>query len=171
MKALVVYESMFGNTAHVAEAIASGLRETVVVELCGVQDAPTVPAEDIDLIVAGGPTHAFSMSRTQTRTDAIAKGASEGKVDIGLREWIEGIPRERHASALATFDTRVDKVRHLPGSAAKSAAKAGRKHGFESYASPESFYVGDTSGPLLDGELERATAWGRKLGAFATAPR
>lgn len=171
MKALVVYESMFGNTAHVAEAIASGLRETMDVNLCGVQDAPTVPPEDTCLIVAGGPTHAFSMSRTQTRTDAIAKGASVGTVDFGLREWIEGIPSERHTSALVTFDTRVGKVRHLPGSAAKSAAKAGHKHGFESYASPESFYVGDISGPLLDGELERATAWGRKLGALVTVRR
>ncbi|WP_332645178.1 hypothetical protein [Aeromicrobium sp.] len=171
MKALVVYESMFGNTAHVAEAIASGLRETMDVNLCAVQDAPTVPAEDIGLIVAGGPTHAFSMSRTQTRTDAISKGASEGMVDFGLREWIDGIPREQHASALVTFDTRVAKVRHLPGSAARSAAKAGHKHGFESYASPESFYVEDISGPLLDGELERATAWGRKLGTRVAMPR
>ena len=131
MKALVVYESMFGNTALVAEAIASGMRETMDVDLCGVQDAPSVPADDVGLIVAGGPTHAFSMSRTQTRTDAIAKGASEGKVDFGLREWIDGIPGGRHTSALVTFDTRVDKVRHLPGSAAKSAAKAGHKHGFK----------------------------------------
>lgn len=171
MKALVVYESMFGNTAHVAEAIASGLRETMDVDLCAVQDAPTVPADGFGLIVAGGPTHAFSMSRTQTRTDAVAQGASEGAVDFGLREWIAGIPSERHTSALVTFDTRVDKVRHLPGSAAKSAARAGHKHGFESGASSESFYVDDISGPLLDGEVERATAWGRKLGALAAAPR
>ena len=130
-----------------------------------------MPTDDVGLIVAGGPTHAFSMSRTQTRTDAVAKGASEGKVDFGLREWIDGIPSGRHTSALVTFDTRVDKVRHLPGSAAKSAARAGHKHGFETYAPPESFYVGDTSGPLLDGELERAKAWGRKLGALVAAPR
>lgn len=169
MKALVVYESMFGNTAQIAQAIADGLRETMSVDVREVQDAPTTPAGDIDLIVAGGPTHAFSMSRTRTRTDAIAQGAAHGKVDFGLREWINGIPDERHDSSLVTFDTRVSKVRHLPGSAAKSAAKAGRKHGFATYASPESFYVDDISGPLEDGELERATAWGRELAALVVA--
>lgn len=169
MKALVVYESMFGNTAQVAEAIAAGLRETMSVDVREVQDAPAVPADDIDVIVAGGPTHAFSMSRTRTRTDAIARGAMHGEVDFGLREWISGIPDERHSSSLVTFDTRVSKVRRLPGSAAKSAAKAGRRHGFASYASPESFYVDDMSGPLEDGELERATAWGRELATLAAA--
>lgn len=170
MKALVVYESMFGNTAQIAQAIADGLRETMSVDLCEVQNTPSDPSEDVDVIVPGGPTHAFSMSRTGTRADAIARGAAHGKVDFGLREWIEGIPEERHASSLVKFDTRVTKVRHLPGSAAKSAARAGRKHGLASYAPPESFYVEDTSGPLHEGELERATAWGRELGALVAAP-
>jgi hypothetical protein len=107
------------------------------------------------------------MSRTGTRTDAMAKGAAHGKVDFGLREWINGIPAERHASALVTFDTRVTKVRHFPGSAARSAAKAGRKHGFATYAPPESFYVEDISGPLHEGELGRAMAWGRELCTLA----
>lgn len=169
MKALVVYESMFGNTAQVAEAIAAGLRETMSVDVREVQDAPTAPGDDINLIVAGGPTHAFSMSRTRTRTDAIAQGATHGKVDFGLREWITGIPDERHATSLVTFDTRVSKVRHLPGSAAKGAAKTGRKHGFATHVPPESFYVDDISGPLVDGELERAIAWGRELGTLAVA--
>lgn len=169
MKALVVYESMFGNTADIAEAIAAGLRETMGVELLEAHEAPRAPSDDIDLIVAGGPTHAFSMSRTRTRADAIAQGAVQGKADFGLREWLNGIPDERHASSLATFDTRVAKVRHLPGSAARSAAKAGHKRGFTSSASPESFYVEDLTGPLLEGELERATAWGRELGALVAA--
>ena len=170
MKALIVYESMFGNTARIAEAIAYGLRETMSVELLEVQDAPALPSEDVEVIVAGGPTQAFSMSRTPTRTDAVAQGATHGKVDFGLREWLEGIPAERHASSLVTFDTRVAKVRHLPGSAAKSAAKVGRKHGFATYASPQSFYVDDISGPLREGEIARATAWGRELGALVETP-
>ncbi|VXC12541.1 flavodoxin/nitric oxide synthase [Aeromicrobium sp. 9AM] len=169
MKALVVYESMFGNTAAIAKAIVSGLRETMNVDLHEVQDAPTAPSDDIDLIVAGGPTHAFSMSRTATRTDAMAKGAIHGKVDFGLREWLDGIPAGHHAASLATFDTRVTKVRHLPGSAARSAAKVGHKHGFTTGSSPESFYVEDIDGPLHEGELERATAWGRELGALVAA--
>jgi hypothetical protein len=64
---------------------------------------------------------------------------------------------------VATFDTRVDKVRHLPGSAAKAAAKAVRRRGYLPAARPESFYVTDVAGPLLEGELDRAEAWGEAL--------
>jgi len=63
MKALVVYESMFGNTEQIARAIAVGLGESVDVQVAEVTDAPTKPDHEIALIVAGGPTHAFSMSR------------------------------------------------------------------------------------------------------------
>ena len=64
---------------------------------------------------------------------------------------------------MATFDTKVKSMRHLPGSAAKSAAKAARRHGYESVSKAESFYVDDVNGPLLDGEVDRARAWGRQL--------
>jgi hypothetical protein len=52
----------------------------------------------------------------------------------------------------------------LPGSAAKSAAKAAQRHGYESAAKAESFHVRDVEGPPLDGELDRARAWGQQLG-------
>ncbi|MGH3368950.1 MAG: hypothetical protein ACRDPR_03025 [Nocardioidaceae bacterium] len=68
-----------------------------------------------------------------------------------------------HSEQVATFDTRVDKVRHLPGSAAKAAARALRRHGYRVSPAPESFFVADVSGPLLAGELERATEWGEAL--------
>ena len=71
MKALVVYESMWGNTKQVAEANADGLQESMEVELVDVNRAPAEPEPDVGLIVAGGPTHAFSMSRTNTRADAV----------------------------------------------------------------------------------------------------
>lgn len=169
MKALVVYESMFGNTAEVARSIAQTLAATMDVELCDVNDTPADPASSHDLIVAGGPTHAFSMSRTATRTDAVSQGAEGGKVDFGLREWLNRIPANSQASSLATFDTRVTKVRHLPGSAARSAAKVGRKHGLATCAAPESFYVEDVNGPLLEGEAERASEWARSLSTLVHA--
>ena len=62
-----------------------------------------------------------------------------------------------------TFDTRV-KVKLLPGSAAKSAAKALRARGFRRAEHGETFWVEDTDGPLKDGELERAEEWGHELG-------
>lgn len=165
MKVLVVYESMFGNTEQVARAIARGLGRSAEVEIVEVSEAPAKPDLDVDLVVAGGPTHAFSMSRVSTRGDAIDRGATEGERGFGLREWIDGLPDGRYAEEIATFDTRVRTMRHLPGSAAKGAARAAHRHGYQSAAPAESFYVEDVEGPLLDGELERAEAWGRQLAA------
>ena len=164
MKALVVYESMFGNTRQIAEAIAAGLAESVDVAAVEVSEATAEAAEGADLLVAGGPTHAFSMSRPSTRTDAISRGAAEGRDGTGLREWMHALPA-RHEPMLATFDTRVASMRHWPGSAARAAAKVGRHDGYELVAPPMSFYVDDVDGPLLDGELDRATAWGQQLAA------
>jgi hypothetical protein len=64
---------------------------------------------------------------------------------------------------MATFDTRVAMVRQLPGSAAKAAAKQVRRHHLGKLVAVESFYVADTAGPLLEGELVRAEGWGSTL--------
>jgi hypothetical protein len=165
MKALVVYESMFGNTERIARAVAAGLGESVDVQVTEVADAPADPGPDVALIVAGGPTHAFSMSCENTRADAISKGAHEGEREFGLREWMAALPSGEHTEKMATFDTKIKSMRHLPGSAAKSAAKAAHRHGYESVARAESFYVDDVDGPVLDGEIDRARAWGRQLAA------
>ena len=168
-KALVVYESMFGNTEEVARAVADGLRGHLDVDVVEVGKAPSPPGEDVDLVVVGGPTHAFSMTRQNTREDAKRQGAP-GDPEHGIREWIEHLQRGPHAEKVATFDTRVTKVRHLPGSAAKSAAKDLRKHGYGTVLKPESFYVEDVAGPLVDGELDRARAWGEQLSAVVAHP-
>jgi hypothetical protein len=126
-------------------------------------NAPADPPDDITLIVAGGPTEAFSMSRANTRASAINQGGRPGREELGLREWFAALPPRHPNARLATFDTKIDKMRHLPGSAAKGAAKAGRRHGLELAAPPESFFVRDTAGPLADGELDRARAWGVRL--------
>lgn len=162
MKALVVYESMWGNTGKVAEAVAEGLRGHLEVEVVDAAHAPAPLLALVDLLVVGGPTHAFSMSRGSTREDAVRQGAT-GTAGDGIREWIDKLHSGPHSEMVATFDTRVGKVRHLPGSAAKAAAKALRRLGYASAAKPESFYVEDSAGPLQAGELERAKAWGEQL--------
>ena len=160
MSTLVVYESMWGNTGAVAEAVARGLGEGVTpVDMA---DAPAPVPDGIDLLVLGGPTHAFSMTRASTRRDAIAKGATTGPAERGIREWLAQLPASDHLD-VATFDTRVGSVRHLPGSAARAAGKEVRRHHLGQMVATMSFYVGDMAGPLLDGEVERAHAWGRSL--------
>jgi hypothetical protein len=164
MKALVVYESFFGNTELVAQAITKGLSEHGEVEMVEVSKAPAELAEPVDLIVIGGPTHAFSMTRQSTREEALRQGATRGSTDVGVREWLENLHRGRHAELVATFDTKGEKVRHLPGSAARTVANALHRLGYRTAVKPMSFFVQGVSGPLLDGELGRAQAWGERLG-------
>ena len=164
MKALVVYESFWGNTEQVAKAITKGLSTHSDVELVEVSMAPNEITEPVDLIVIGGPTHAFSMTRQSTREDAFEQGASKGSKAVGVREWLARLHKGKHAELVATFDTKVDEVRHLPGSAARGEANAARRLGYRTAVKPMSFFVQGVSGPLLDGELERARAWGERLG-------
>lgn len=160
MKTLIVYESMWGNTRKVAEAVAHGIGPgTRVVD---VSDAPPAVPSDVDLLVVGGPTHAFSLPRPSTRRDAIAKGAPDGPTDRGVREWL-ATAAASDLVEVATFDTRVGSVRHLPGSAAKAAGRDARRHHLGRVVATRSFYVADMAGPLLEGELQRALAWGREL--------
>lgn len=168
MRALVVYESMFGNTEKVARAVAAGLADGLEVEVHEVSTAPAQVTDLVDLIVVGAPTHAFSLSRLSTRDDALAKGATQGDREIGIREWLTHLSERPHSELMAAFDTRAERMRRLPGSAAHAATRLARHRGFKP-AGVESFYVSATAGPLLPGELERATAWGRGLASAMTA--
>lgn len=165
MRALVVYESMFGNTRAVAYAVAQGLEKWVPVDVAEVGSAPIVVGEEISLLIVGGPTHAFGMTRDSTRQDAATKGSSpmvsKGE---GIREWLTKLTPAPDGRLAATFDTKLNKS-WLPGSAAKAAYKRLRWLRFRMATAPESFFVTDTTGPLVDGELERATAWGEQIGA------
>lgn len=167
MKTLIVVESHFGNTRTVAEAIARGLRETSIVDVVAVGQAPPVPGDDVDLLLVGGPTHAFSMSRPQTRDAAAAPSGDASPTAggtgeaVGIREWLAALPAPIPVPRIATFGTTQG---HGPftGSAAKAAGKAIRGHGMVPVECRD-FHVTGRSGPLDDGELERAVEWGRAL--------
>ena len=163
-RALVVYESVLGNTQAVAKAIADGLGESRPVTVREVTEAPDTIPPDVGLLVVGGPTHAFGMSRPETRADA-EKEAPGHPVSTrrGIREWLEALSPGDGGVPTVTFDTRVDKPR-LPGSAAKKARKQLAHKGFPSFEEPHSFYVHGKAGPLAADELVRARAWGKELG-------
>jgi hypothetical protein len=168
----VVFESMFGNTERVARAVADGLQaEGVPTSVVDVSTAPTDLPPTVDLLVVGAPTHAFSLSRPKTRVEAIRQGADLSKAAIGMREWLQsahpGAVRPVH---VAVYDTRVSKVRRLPAAAGPSAARLARRRKFATVDRPVAFLVEDLQGPLIDGELERATSWGRSLAAEAREP-
>jgi hypothetical protein len=166
MRALVVYESAFGNTEKVARAVGEGLSLHVPTQVVEVGDAPSGIESDIELLVVGGPTHAFSMSRPSTREDAAKK--ADGEVvskGQGIREWLAGVQGTAPRLGVA-FDTRYKKPRLITGSAARGAEKRLRELGCRISAPAESFFVAGTTGPLLDGELERAGRWGERLGSL-----
>ena len=165
-RALVVYESMFGNTEKVAAAVAHGLQlEGVDTGLVEVRSAPTGLSPDVDLLVVGAPTHGFSLSRASTREDAVRQGAPAERAGTGIREWLESVRFDGPARPLlATFDTRVTQVRWLPKAAGPTAAKLGRRRGLTPAAKPIGFLVDAVRGPLVEEELERAVAWGRRIG-------
>ncbi len=170
--AAVVSESMFGNTAALARQIALELGDQGFdVEVWDVEQAPPPARLDVDLLVVGAPTHAFSLSRPTTREDAVRQGADADRARTGMREWLSapGAAREGRPR-LAVFDTRAAKVRHLPGSAARAASHMVRRHHVGSVVGTESFYVDDVQGPLLEGELTRARVFARGVAASVPHP-
>lgn len=161
MRALVVFESMFGNTHRIADAIADGMADGADVTIVDVADAPAQVPADVDLLVVGGPTHAFTMSRLATRRGAARRGGAYSDVPAGLREWLHALHPATPACTFAAFDTRVD-MPLLPGAASHSATRVARKRGFR-VLEPASFLVEGYEGPLVDGQLERAREWGHGL--------
>jgi Flavodoxin len=171
MKIVVVYESMFGNTKTVAEAIAEGLGDAGEVKIGTVDEFSPDEARDASLIVAGGPTHAHGMAKPNAHKSLASDDSYPGyghvlPGDENLSNWLERLP-EGHAKA-AAFDTRYRKPMFFTGSAAKKIAIILKNRG-HSLVEAQSFFVEGVGGPLADGERERALAWGRELAAQGSA--
>ena len=173
LQALVVYESMFGCTEEIAYAVAEGLRiEGVAVEAIDVRDGSPADDVDVDLLVVGAPTHAFSLSRPATRADALRQGARAGTDSTGLREWLDArrsqaVPVGRLAAA---FDTRADPGSSSaegrfdtrgPPSCASGLPARGATDARSSSRAPVA--------RLRPSEVDRAVAWGRVIAREAMA--
>jgi hypothetical protein len=176
MRAVVVYESMYGNTHLIADAIGAGLRTVFDVSVVPVSKASPAVLADADLVVAGGPTHAHGMSRAATRKAAVEaanKPVSGLKVEPdalapGLRDWFGALGH--YPVKAAAFDTRMHGPAALTGRASKGVARLLRAHGFDVVAEPESFFV--TKQDRLDPEeAARAREWGNRLAARVTPSR
>ncbi len=169
MSAIVVYESVYGNTRAVAEAIAEGLGDARVV---AVHEAPD-HVRDHELVVVGGPTHMHSMATSRSRqaaVDALHEDGNEHQMEPGateepgLRAWLRDLPEGPDVKA-AAFDTRLDRSPWLTGAASRGIAKRLGHRRYDVLDS-QSFLVEESEGPLADGELDRAREWGRKLASL-----
>jgi flavodoxin I len=150
MRALVIYDSKFGNTEQLARAIAEalGAGETAAVLAAGAASERDLAG--LDLLAVGGPTqgHGFSPA---------------------LKAFLDGLPAEAMRDVPAvTFDTRLSWPRFLSGSGAAASSKRLAKMGARMLMPPESFLVTGSEGPLAEGELARAQTWATAVRAVAS---
>lgn len=158
-RAIIVYESHWGNTAAVARAIAEGIGPEA--RALSTTEAGSAIG-DVDLVVAGAPLLGFSLP-TESMLKNLAAGASRDPVTPDLshpsiRSWLDALPRG--TARAAAFETR---IWWSPGSAAKAILDRLESAGYRPIAKPQRFVVQGKYGPLKDGELERAKAWGAEL--------
>jgi hypothetical protein len=172
MKVLVVYESMFGNTAEIGEAIAESVRShRLEVESGAIAEIDPSRLAEVDLLVVGAPTHAHGMSSTGSRRAAVKDkrypASRPTDPGPGMRDWLGTVPQGSGRPA-AAFDTRFDKPTWVTGSAAKGIARRLEGNGYRLLVPPESFFV-TTEHRLDPGQIERASAWGATLAERASA--
>jgi hypothetical protein len=174
MRALVVYESIYGNTHAVAIDIAAGLRTTHEVTLVPVTRATPELVAAADLIVAGSPTHLHGMPTVTSRRMAAETARKQGSglnLDPdadgpGLRAWLERLDAEN--TLAASFDTRLRGFPALTGRASQGVSRLLSSHGCRLLVPPESFLVSKQN-TLLKGETTRACSWGALIGETAHA--
>ncbi len=162
VKAVVVYESHWGNTAAVARAIAEGLGPEA--QALSTTEATPDALAGVDLLVAGAPVIAFGLPSEKTlegiRTNPGKAPAPPDLSHPALRSWLVGLPAGN--GRFAAFETR---VRGPFGHATSTIGEMLEKAGYRPAGKPEGFLVKGRYGPLRDGELERARLWGAALAA------
>lgn len=168
MDIVVVYESSYGNTHVIAEAIGEGLGAIGVVEVVPVARTGRELVERADLVVVGGPTHAHGMSRQLTREAAVEAAHQTGSPltldpdaeGPGLRDWFNSLGTIM--TSAAAFDTRVDLPALVTGRASRGISRQLGRHGFREIAEPMSFLVTKET-ELVEGQLTTARRWGEIL--------
>ena len=145
MNTLIIYDSTFGNTAQIAQAMAERLGEYGTVRTASANEAGLAEMKEIDLLIVGGPTQRHGVSPA-------------------MRTLLERLPRRslRGVSA-AAFDTRYHMAAWKSGSAAQRIASRLKRTGASLIMPPESFFVALREGPLEEGELERAARWAEEI--------
>ena len=170
MKTLIVYESMFGNTRMLAQAIAGALESAgSPATLTLAAHAPTDLA-GYDLVVVGAPTHAHTLPQAKSREEAArwAKDPEqrltlEESADLpGVREWLEAVAPRDPQPRFAVFSTRADIPRIFAGDAAASITKRLHRRGFD-VEDHIDFVVDMHAHALVDGEQRRAREWAMRL--------
>ncbi|MGD0574020.1 MAG: flavodoxin domain-containing protein [Anaerolineales bacterium] len=155
MRVLVVYDSVFGNTELVAQAVGKALGSPVDVAVVRVNDVKLEQLAGLQLLIVGSPTRGFRP--TEAIADFLKRIPADG---------IRGVPVAAFDTRLSTSDIESSALRLLVktgGYAAKPIADRLKKKGGEVIIPPEGFLVSGEKGPLKEGELERAALWAKRI--------
>ena len=146
MKALIVYDSVYGNTEKIAKAIGEAITPSNEVKVLRVGDANPSELASVNLLIVGSPTHA-------------------GRPIPVVQDFLNKVPElSLKGINVAAFDTRISKkIVGVFGYAAGRIAGNLKKKGGTLIASPEGFFVTGGQGPLKEGELERAAGWAKGI--------
>jgi flavodoxin len=156
MKALVVYDSQYGNTERIAQAIGHTLGLQEDVQVLRVGEVTTEHLAGTTLLIVGSPTQRF-------------------RPTMGTTDFLKRIPKDGlKGIKVAAFDTRLTEKEigenrilaffvRIFGYAAKPISNELEKKGGERILPPEGFYVDGMEGPLIEGELERASEWAKQM--------
>jgi hypothetical protein len=160
MKAVVVYESLWGNTAAIARAIAAGIGPGALA--LSTAEATGAAIADADLIVAGAPVLGFNLPSEKMRENIrMNPGKAPAPPDLShpsMKFWLAALPKGLSRSA--AFETR---IWWSPGGATAAIVRGLEQAGYHSISKAHRFIVKGAYGPLRDGELERARLWGIEL--------
>ena len=165
MKAVVVYESLWGNTAAIARAIADGIGPEA--QALSTSQASGEAIAGADLIIAGAPLFGFRLPTEQARENIRknpGKGPAPDLSQPSMRSWLAALPKGNGRAA--AFETR---FRWSPGGATGAIVTQLERAGYRRTARDQRFIVKGKYGPLRDGELERAKAWGAELARLCKA--
>jgi flavodoxin I len=146
MKALIVYDSVYGNTEKIARAIGEAITPSGEVKVLRAGEANSSELASIDLLIVGSPTHG-------------------GRPTPAIQEFLNKVSKlSLQGINVAAFDTRITtKLVRVFGYAAGRIARNLKGKGGTLVASPEGFFVTASKGPLKEGELERAAAWAKGM--------
>ena len=151
MKPLVIYDSFYGNTQKIAEALAQALG----CEAVKVQNLSPDQLVGVELLILGSPTRGFSPSPDITKF--LKSHPNQGFSGMKVAAFDTRIAVDEVNSKFLTFMVKIF------GYAAETMAKKLQKKGGTLVVPPEWFLVKDSEGPLRDGELERATEWAKRI--------
>jgi flavodoxin len=145
MKALIIYDSQFGNTEQIAKAMEATLgKDAKAVRVGAVKDADFATHS---LILVGSPTQG-------------------GRMTVAMKTFLDNLTADKlKDKRFAAFDTRLKGWSKIFGYAAPRIETAIKEKGGNTTAQPQGFFVQSSKGPLLDGELERAATWAKAANA------